>query len=159
MEDSGGKPSSDGECNKVITFKIIQGAEAKCTITPANVGVAPQAIALQVTADQRFYTGGMHVVINRNPEVGFTIKDTAVDNYMSYFKGEYKATLKSAGKYYIAVVADRKLEGHGRDEFIPNVLPCSDPSDSVPRYCGAGICNYTVTNPGGSGGGEVAPSF
>ena len=142
-----------GNCGSVIDFTIDHGPECMCTITPQKIGIAPQPITVNVSADASFYTGEMSLIVNNKPEAAFTLSlDDIVDGY---FTGKYTTTLKSVGQYYIAVRAKRVPSVD--DAIAPEIISCEDPSD-LAKSCITGTCNYTVTNSAGGGAtGEIAP--
>jgi len=151
MQIAGNNPDPDnGSCNKVFEFTVIRGAEIKCTIMPKNIGIAPQPIKLDIDVDKAYYNNSFKLIINNVKPVSFTL-----NNQPSIYDGIISSYLKFAGKYYIAVEAEKNP--HSPGPTIPNLKPCDDPSDSTLHHCGAGLCNYTVTNKDGGGGGEIAP--
>jgi len=151
MQDGYGAYDPDGGCDKTFDFKVMRGAEIKCVISPAKQGVAPQPVQLDVEGDKRYYQNSFKTIINSRDPSLFTLSPGPAG--FGLYSGIVPSFLKSAGRYYIAVEGLRTTV----DPDIPNVAPCEDPSDSTLRFCGAGLCNYTVTNPGGGGGTEVAP--
>ena len=145
---SGYSADSAGDCNKTYEFDVVRGAEIKCTISPEKIGIAPQPIKLDIDVDSAYYNNSFKLIVNKVKPVSFTLKDSGTK-----WDGLISSYLKNAGKYYVAIEAER----NAANPTMPNLKPCDDPSDSVLRYCGAGLCNYTVTNKDGGGGTEVAP--
>ncbi|MEI6267132.1 MAG: VWA domain-containing protein [bacterium] len=139
-----------GNCGSVIDFTIDHAPECHCTISPIKSGIAPQKIMVGIEGNNTLYENSFQLVINNSK-----LPPTAIRSASGVLSGEISALLKNTGKYYIAVEAKRSGVGSG----ITDILPCNDPTDTTPTYCDSnstGLCNYTVTNRDGGGGGEVA---
>jgi len=149
MVDSTGKLDPDGKCEKAFDFSVIRGAEGTARCAPQE-GVAPARVAVSVKADNSIYTGNMQLLVNDKAKSSFIV--TQLDPVKNILFGEHTAVLKTAGRYYIGVYAEKRA---GVPANIPNIIHCGDPSPP-PMYCITGPCNYKVTNPGGGVLNEVA---
>ncbi|MEI6267229.1 MAG: SurA N-terminal domain-containing protein [bacterium] len=144
MVGNAGGVDPDGECSKTFEFTVERGAECKCTIGPAQTGVAPQKVTVSVVGDSSLYDNSFQLIVNNKKLTPTTLKPGS-----DIFSGDITSLLKGVGKYYIAIEAKRSAT---TPTSFPNIVPCEDPTDTLPRYCGStGLCNYTVTNPDGGG--------
>jgi len=153
MLNGDGTLNPNGECSKELDFRV-SPAIAKCTLTPVDVGKAPQPLAIKLQVDDKYYTGKMNLMVNSKPKVPFNIS-SKIDRFPGYIFGDYSTTLEKAGRYNVAVEAERTP--FGLRQNVKTIL-CSDTPTNPRLVCADGrLCNFTVTNTGGGGGTEVAP--